>query len=230
MTHSVRVRLNDGWSPDMWDLHKAVVATRSSGDELVFVDAWLPINMPPLGVAIESGSLYLIGVRPHGRQWFEFMPDTGQSYPGSSVPPQQRLPGSRWIMAGARPSLSSYRALKLDWLIRNKPGATGSLVYPHRPVDLLRFFHGWDGQLDSHDARLSMVVLIFLFCEALRFRSVDTVCFHWLSTRNQALYGADGSIPHMAQPLTITADLLHTIQNWDTAAAAGSPDVWIGPA
>jgi len=229
MVQPVRVQLGDHYPPDMWDLHKAVAEARRAGDPLVFIDAWIPINVPPLGIAIESSSLYLTGVRPRGTIWYEFAPDTQRANPDDTSPPRRRLEGSRWIRAGGGPALSSYNALRLDWMIRAVPGARGAISYPHRPIDLLRFFHAWNGQIADFESRLSVCVLIFLFCEALRFRSIDSVCARWLSSRNQHAYGADQSIAHVAEPFTITAAMLDRVRNWRTLGRAGDPDVWLRP-
>lgn len=227
MAKPVSINLSN-YSPGIWDLHKAAYQARQQGgDALILINLWMPINVPALGVAIESGSLYLAGVRPQGQQWLEFMPDVHRSQPGTQTVASPRLPNSRWIMAGALPSGSSYRALGLDWMIRSAPGAKGAIQYAHRPAELLQYFHGWDGQMARFDAKLSMCVLIFLISEALRFRAIESECSRWLSIRNQAGYGSDGSIAHVAQPFVITQAMLDLVQTWGKLSDDRDPGVWM---
>jgi hypothetical protein len=112
-------------------------------------------------------------------------------------------------------ALSSYRALRLGWHISDKPGAVGQIVYPNDPVTLLRFFRWWDGQIAGYDARLSLCVLIFLICEALRFRSIENICTRW--------------VRRMDPLLSITKAMLETVQNWHARASTGDADIWTWP-
>ena len=98
MSGSVRVTLGPTYQPNLWDLRKRVTAARNAGDPLVFVTVSAPITSDVIEVAIESGSLYLIGVRPVGGTWLEFAPDAVASSPTASGEPGPRLPGSHWIM------------------------------------------------------------------------------------------------------------------------------------
>jgi hypothetical protein len=129
MSGSVRVLLGPTYQPNLWDLRKRVATARSAHEPLVFLTVSAPINSEIIEVAIESGSLYLIGVRAAGGTWFEFAPDTAQSSPGTAGNAGPRLPGARWIMVGERKALSSYRGLQLGWNISEKPGATGEVTY-----------------------------------------------------------------------------------------------------
>ena len=64
MSGSVRVTLGPTYQPNLWDLRKRITAARNAGEPLVFVTVSAPITSDVIEVAIESGSLYLIGVRP----------------------------------------------------------------------------------------------------------------------------------------------------------------------
>jgi hypothetical protein len=224
MSGSVRVLLGPTYQPDLWDLRKRVAAARSAHEPLVFLTVSAPINSEIIEVAIESDSLYLIGVRAAGGTWYEFAPDTPQSSPGAAGDGKPRLPGSRWIMVGPLKALSSYRGLQLGWNISEKPGATGEVTYAHDPSALLRFFRYWDGNI-TYDARLNLWVLIFVLCEALRFRSIETICARWI--RPIGITSADaGGWP----VLTITKAMLETAQNWHARAHEGDSDIWTWPA
>ena len=221
MSGSVQLLLGPTYQPTLWDVRKRVAAARTAREPLVFVNLSAPITSDVLEVAIESGSLYLIGVRAAGGTWFEFAPDKAQSSPDSPGDGRPRLPGSRWIMAGGLKALSSYRALRLGWVIREAPGAAGAVVYTGDPSSLLRFFRTWDGQIAGHHVRLNLCVLIFMVCEALRFRSIETACARWIRP-------IGGTAPDPAG-LTITAAMLDTVQNWHDRASRGDPDVWTWP-
>jgi hypothetical protein len=76
MSGSVRVTLGPTYQPNLWDLRKRITAARNAGAPLVFVTVSAPITSDVIEVAIESGSLYLIGVRAVQGTWLEFAPDT----------------------------------------------------------------------------------------------------------------------------------------------------------
>jgi Ribosome inactivating protein len=124
-------------------------------------------------------------------------------------------------MAGGLRALSTYRALRLGWVIREAPGAPGHVVYTGDPNSLLRFFRAWDGQIAGHHVRLNLCVLIFVVCEALRFRSIETACARWIRP-------IGGGVPDPAG-LTITEAMLDTVQNWHDRASRGDPDIWTWP-
>src|SRR6516162_9171179 len=100
MSGAVQVILGPTYSPSLWDLRKRVAVARSTSEALVFVSLSAPITSDVIEVAIESGSLYLIGIRAAGGTWFEFAPDTAPSSRGATGEAKPRLPASRWIMAG----------------------------------------------------------------------------------------------------------------------------------
>ena len=111
MSGSVRVTLGPTYQPNLWDLRKRITAARNSGEPLVFVTVSAPITSDVIEVAIESGSLYLIGVRAVQGTWLEFASDAVASSPAPSGDPRPRLPGSHWIMVGPLKVPSSYRGL-----------------------------------------------------------------------------------------------------------------------
>ena len=110
MNKPVKVILGHQYDPTMWDLRKGVAAARMARQGLVFVTITAPGVARPIGAAIESGSLYLVGIQTAQGSWFEFAPDTGQSSPGVSES-KQRLQNSRWIMA---------TMLSKNWPLRQK--------------------------------------------------------------------------------------------------------------
>jgi len=217
MTTTSQVSLGPTYEATLWDLRKRVAAGRKANEPLVFVTIAAPIISDVIEVAIESGSLYLVGVRGGDGTWREFAPNTGQLSPEPPSEPRPRLPNSRWIMVGDLKALSSYRALRLGWYISGRPGAVGQIVYAESPTRLLRFFQDWDGQLTRYDSRLSLCVLIFIICEALRFRSIENICARWIHP-----IGAD-------PVLTITKTMLDTVQNWHDRATKGDADIWTWP-
>lgn len=234
------VRLGPTYLPDLWDLHKRVYEARRAGAALVTIALSAPITSDPLEVAIESGSLYLVGIRTRSG-WHEFYPDDTNADPRRQTPATPRLPGSRWIMVGARVALSTYRALGLSWMLTGAPGTTGQVAYAERPADLLRFFSVWNGNLASFEAKLAVCVLIFIVCEALRFRSIESICADWIYVRGFRNHvAAAGSTPIgpiasemgridpvMFPAFVITSGMLEIVQNWH--ARAMTQDVWTRP-
>lgn len=218
MSGSVQVTLGATYTPNMWDLRKRVSAARDAGEPLVFLTLTAPITSESVEVAIESGSLYLIGVRPAGGKWLEFAPDPERSQPASGGEVRPQLPGSRWIMAGSKKALSSYRGLQLGWNISVKPGATGQVSYDRDPATLLRFFRLWDGSISGFHVRLHLWVLIFVVAEALRFRPIENACARWIRPI--------GTAP---EPLTFTKEMLDLVQNWHALAEANDSRVWTWP-
>ena len=57
-------------------------------------------------------------------------------------------------------------------------------------------------------------MLIFLVCEALRFRSIENACARWIRPIGDA-----------PASLTITEAMLETVQNWHARATAGDSDI-----
>ena len=213
MAAPVEVILGPKYDPTMWDLRKRVSSARKADEPLVFVKIMTPINSPPIGVAIESGSLYLVGIQTAKGNWFEFAPE-------KPVDARPRLPNSRWIMAGARRALFSYRALRLESNISGKTNATGEIIFGEDASELVRFFGLWDGQIGRFDARRNVWVLIFVICEALRFQSILKACAQWINRRGE-----------MAHGLTIDKKMLDKVQNWHTHSGAvkTDPDIWTWP-
>jgi hypothetical protein len=150
MSTTVQVSFGPTYEPTLWDLRKRVAAARKADEDLIFITVTAPITSEVIEVAIESGSLYLVGVRACDKTWWEFAP---RPSPGAASEQQPRLPNSRWIMAGALRAFDSYRGLRLDWTINQKSGAVGQIVYADRQIELLRFFRRWDGQLNGYDSR-----------------------------------------------------------------------------
>ena len=214
MTAAVSVVLGSTYSPDLWDLRKRISADRAAGARISFVKVRAPINSDVIEVAILSGSLYLIGVRHEGGGWLEFANDEGLASSAMLSSAKPRLPGSRWITVGNGIALSSYRALRIkDVVARAKPGARTGFV--GTPGQLIGALGRWDGRLDATPERLQMCVLIFLLCEALRFRSIEQLCANWINGRGPA---AD------SQMLAITSELIDKVQNWKSAAARTGAD------
>jgi len=216
MNQSIRVTLGPTYLPNMWDLRKHIAACRKAGTPLVFVTLQAPINSETVELAIESGSLYLIGIRGGPGPWFEFAPDDERAHPGGAAR-GARLPGSRFIKAGEANALSTYRALRLPWMIAAAPAG---VVYAGMPMDLMRFFRVWDGAIRGHDDRIAICMLIFLICESLRFRSIENMCARYIRP-----IGGMPTDP-VARPIfTFTAEMLATVQNWRDKAGKGDPDI-----
>jgi hypothetical protein len=109
-------------------------------------------------------------------------------------------------------------------LLQDKPGATGRVPYAGTPLDLVRYFRDWDGNTADHHSHLNLCLVIFLVCEALRFRSIEKICSQYVWP-----IGGMPSDP-LGQPIfTFTVEMLDTVRNWDTRARAGDPDVWTWP-
>jgi hypothetical protein len=184
----------------MWDLRKQIARDREAGKAVIIAEVAAPITSAAIGVALRASDLYLIGIRSGAGQWFEFAPDTNASRPGS---PQAglMLPRSRPVMAGAATALSSYRALRLPEMISTKRAS-----FAGGPIALVDFFAIWDGKLNHDFARLHVCVLIFVICEALRFRQIDNIAFQW----TRRAIAADGDWPVFA----VTKEMLDLVQSW----------------
>ena len=108
----------------------------------------VPIEVPPLDLALDAKTLYLFGVRaPPAGPWWCF-----RDYPRPADPPgapvRAEIPGE-----------GSYQELGLPATI------------DHAPIDILRGMQGFDGGLNPDRAR-DLVALMFLVPEALRFESL----------------------------------------------------------
>ena len=225
MNQPVRVVLGPTYPPTMWDLGKRVRVARKAKEPVIFIQLSAPINSEVVDVAILSDSLYLIGVKGRDGHWLEFAPDPERGDPSWTGVLKPRLSGSRWIQVGDKFALSSYRALQLPWLLSGVDGATGLVVYAGTPMDLVRFFRDWDGDLGRHDARLAMLVLIFLVCESLRFRSIEDTCARYIWP-----VGGMPTDPVMRPVLSITTKMLDRVQEWHKLAREQNLDVWTPPA
>jgi len=109
----------------------------------------VPIEAPPIDLALDGRSLYLYGVRavPGGPWWcFRDLRPRPPDPPGAPA---------RWEI----PSDGSYTDLGLPTTI------------DHAPLDILRGMAGFDGRLNPARAR-DLVALMFLVPEALRFESL----------------------------------------------------------
>ncbi len=116
---------------------------------VIVIRLGVPIDVPPIELAIEGKSLYLYGVRavPDGPWWCfrDFRPR----------PPDPPGAPARWEI----PSDGSYTDLGLPDTI------------DHAPLDLLRGVRAFDGRLNPERAR-DLVALMLLVPEALRFESL----------------------------------------------------------
>jgi hypothetical protein len=213
MSNAVNVTLGRRYEPDMWDLRKQISLARKNGEALVFVDLSVPISSDVIRLALRSRDLYLIGICNRAGVWFEFADDKPRSDPASSAPPVPLLPGSRWIMVGSRRALYSYGALNLAGLI-----VAHANRYKEAPNQLIAFFGAWDGKINIDYTRLRIGVITFLICEALRFRSIETIVRAWLIP-------PDGYLP----AFEITRSMLDLANEWSKKAAARDPDVQTWP-
>lgn len=239
MDNPISVVLGPNYHLTMYELWKRVNSARSRGPSILIIEVSAPINSEILEVAIETGSLYLIGVRAKGGTWNEFAPDNDRSHPGNAGPEVRRLPGSRWIMAGGLRALSTYNALQLPWLIERVDGATGNIPVCGRPNDLIRLFLQWDGAITGHHIRTGLCALIFVVSEALRFRSIENACSDWAWSTAYREYrqagggegrpGAADVVAFQPGAFIITKDMLETVQNWRSKALAHDPNVWTTP-
>lgn len=218
MDSVVSVTLGPRYLPNMWDLRKAIAWMRRDKAPLAFVDVSTPITGQPIRLALRTADLYLIGIRSAAHGWWEFEPDIVRSDPAATVPPAPLLPGSRWIRAGSGKALSSYTALRLrEMILGAKPGHRPN-CYAKRPLDLIAFFTAWNGELNDNHARLHVCVVIFIICEALRFRSIENAACDWVSLTPRR--------PAGEWPVfEITLDMLERARSWRQLARSGHPDV-----
>lgn len=205
MSDAVNLTLSRRYEPDMWDLRKQVAVARKQNQSLVFVDLRVPINSDVVGLALRARDLYLVAIRNGAGIWYEFASDQPARV-GRAAP---MIGGSRWIMAGSGRALSSYGALHLPQLI-----ATGANRFAERQNRLVAFFSKWDGRIDVDYTRLHICVLTFVVCEALRFRSIQSIVRNWIIP-------PDGFAP----AFEITGSMLAQARDWSKKAVSGDPDV-----
>ena len=84
MSTTVQVSFGPTYEPTLWDLRKRVAAARKADEDLIFITVTAPTTSEVIEVAIESGSLYLVGVRGCDKTWWEFAPDRRQAQRASS--------------------------------------------------------------------------------------------------------------------------------------------------
>ncbi len=195
---TVRISLGTTYSPTMWDLRKQINVDRKAGRAVVTADLDAPIKSSVIGLALRASDLYLIGIRTSSGQWFEFAPEP-------PAPQTPMLPRSRWVKAGTALALSSYRALQLPGMIASRRSS-----FAGGPAALVDRFAYWDGTLNDDYTRLHVCVLVFVICEALRFRQIDNIAFNW--TRRAIATNGEWPV------FTITQEMLDLVQSWSQTA------------
>lgn len=216
MPNAINVMLGPLYEPNMWDLRKEIAASRSNARRLAFVDVRVPVTSDVVGLAIRTDDLYLIGIRNGAGAWFEFKADTERSNPASGGSAKPLVSGSQWIKVGSLNALSSYTALQLPALISNAVPRHATNRYDSPPTELLKFFSRWNGTINDNFTRLRICVLIFVICEALRFRSIQETARNWISPLHP---------PPTGPAFEITAEMLNLVRSWAEKAKSSHADV-----
>lgn len=164
--------------------------------------------LPFLEIAMDPRSLYVIGFRAWGAPfWWEFEPEGRlPSVPGDA----------RRILGGS----SNYNNLGLTLL-------SGHTIEPWRFVAEIRDF---DGKLSTPN-KPNMILLCFLVAEALRFDSIQDLCFNWINQPAQYFqapshYHRDPTAMQNHR-IAFSDQTKQTVRSWRTLTAAGSPDVQV---
>ena len=150
------------------------------------IEVWAPIDAPRIAVAIDRRSLYMFGLRAlPGGPWIVF-----RDYDRPADPP------------GA-PVIEIDEDLNYSVLLGADPSA---IALP--PVQLLSLAAGFGRSRTSPRQLQSIVALMFLVSEALRFDSVMLAAMRYFD---------QGFLP--------VGELLETVQDWAGATQRGEGDV-----
>ena len=155
MPQPVSIILGPTYGPDLWDLRKRISADRKAKAGITFAQVRAPINSEVIDLALRSDSLYLIGLRPTGGQWLEFMDDSNSAGMKGAPPPPSgpRLPSSRWVRSGQGRALSSYRALRLVTAQKAEADRGREYGFSGLPAQLIGALARWDGALNGQPER-----------------------------------------------------------------------------
>lgn len=195
---------------------EAVLAKRNAGARTMVVYLTAPITAPVIEVAIDTASLYVLGLRKlNAPVWWAFEPD-------GKLPP---VPGpSRPIALGGP---ASYDNLGLH------AGAKHTIA-PWKLLNDLSVFDG--GSLDPV-GRKNLLLVVFLISEAMRFGAVQALCYRYVDNAERYFQAPDH---YYANPGDLTdhsivysSEIVDKVKSWRQLSERHDFDVllpWAGPA
>jgi hypothetical protein len=174
----------------------------------VVLSAAGPEAVPFLEVAMDPHSLYVVGFRAFGGPfWWEFEPEG--NLPALAGP-------TRRIIGGP----SNYTNLGLAQLDQH-------VIEPWRFMAEMRDFNG---RLDDR-GKANAILLCFLVAEALRFDTIQQLCYEWINQTERYFQAPDfhhrnpgGMTQHR---IVFSAEAKATVRSWRTQTADQSPDVMV---
>lgn len=188
---------------------------RARGQATMIIGVTAPITAPMLEVMVETHALYVIGFRAlSATDWWEFDPE--------ETPPLVPAPKRRIV--GPPPN---YTDLGLDRFSNHRIA----------PWKLLEEFVRFDGKVDLDHKRKNVILLIFLVSEALRFDSMQGLCYRYVANAERYFQAPDFYYRHQDtlddhnfdfdQRITIggrSVGVREIVRNWRTSSTAGAGD------
>ena len=211
------ISLGPYYNRNITETRRTVLEARARGTRIlhVILSAQVSVSNPWIEIGLDPHSLYVLGFRPFGSSaWWEFEPEA--NLPALPEP-------TRRIIGGT----SNYKNLALDEL-------RSIALAPVRFLEMLRDF---GGRLDEQ-GRASAILLLLVVPEALRFNSIQSLCYRWIVRPDlyfQApdFYYARRHTPGIMDESEIVLDdgVKTTLREWRKRTEEGSVDVqvpWVG--
>jgi hypothetical protein len=202
---------------------EAVLAKRAAGAATMSVFLTAPINASPIEVVIDTASLYVLGYRRVTSPiWWAFPP----------MQNQPAIPGGASVHVIPLGGEANYRTL----------GLAAGVTHVIEPRRLLEELWAYTGGHPRDDQRANLLLLVFLVSEAMRFASIQALCYRYISNAKQyfdlaAWHQHDPNAPYpkpdtlTKHSITYTAAAVERVQDWRKLTQANNPDVmmpWIG--
>lgn len=218
------ISLGPYYNRNIGQVRQAVRQSRAAGLATMTIYVTAPITAPMIEVAVDPRAVWVLGFRAlHAPHWWEF-PRTGD------LPP---VPGPARPIAGPP---ASYVLLGLGAFAREK----GTLVI--EPWRLLAALANFDGRLDTDEKRKIIILLIFLVSEAVRFDSMQGLCYRYIAHAERYFSAPDFYYQNRADLTHHTFDFnwsvrrdgrVMTVQeivdSWRRSSEEGSRDVVLPP-
>ena len=203
----------------------AVRRSREAGLTTMKIYLTAPIVAPIIEVAVTPGRVWVLGFKVlNAPTWWEFK-RTGD------LPP---VPGPASPVQGPA---ASYELLGLGEFAKATPP-----VHVIEPWRLLQALATFNGKIGTNAKRKNIVLLLFLVSEAVRFDSMQGLCYRYVSHAEQYFRAPDFYYRNKSALTAHTFDFTWTVRrdgremavgeivdSWRRSAEAGSRDVVLLP-